>query len=415
MLFRLALIQLLGLFAARGANLVLPPSPTSEERDFGVSLTAALSSGNVAQLAALHYCEADEPWAVEWYFERLLRKPCTEIRLERVDPAKAWAYQEIEKESRPSLPMRWVVLLIQPPLLYEATYTVTNFVSAGWWDGRIVMTRRMAVFTPYQKQLVLAGSIACALGALWYLLYFLRARRRSQEVLRYAPLGLSLLLTLTALEMAAVLLAMPVLIRHPLWLPMPVLAGVLACLAASKYDDNRKAGPIPAKPGPLTGLRNAWRLRTGPFARPATRTAIVLLALCASAFLAQNLWRGLTISLNPQHVQGVVTSVTHRGSIHYSYIVAGHEYSSTGRGDTDRYYPVGSPVDVKYAASHPAFSTIDGDPFIFLEQLACAGAFFGGIFWLRRVGRPKQAPQAHSAIPGAAQASSAPKRRDEFW
>jgi hypothetical protein len=311
--------------------------------------------------------------------------------------------------------MRWVVLLIQPPLLYEATDTVTNRVSAGWWNGRIVMTRRMAVFTPFQKQLVLAASTACGLGALWYLLSFFRARRRSQEVLRYAPLGLSLLLTLTALEMAAVLLALPMLIRHPLWLPMPVLAGVLACLALSRYDENRKAGPIPAKPGPLTGLRSAWRLRTGPFARPESRAAILLLALCAFGFLAHNLWRGLTISLNPQHVQGVVTSVTHRGSIHYSYVVAEHEYSSSGRGDSDRYYPVGSPIDVKYAASHPAYSTIDGDPFIFLEQLACAGAFVGGIFWLRRIGRPKQAAQADSGIPGTAQASRTPKRKDEFW
>lgn len=56
--------------------------------------------------------------------------------------------------------------------------------------------------------------------------------------------------------------------------------------------------------------------------------------------------------------------------VHYTYRVAGRQYSGSGVGSFDRIFPVGSPVDVKYSASHPAYSTIDDDPFLFLEQLA---------------------------------------------
>jgi hypothetical protein len=355
--------------------LVLPSNATAQERTFATNLTNALETTNIAALVELHYCEFDEPWAAEWFFRQLVKHPCDQIRLERAESVQGAADLGGLEGGRANLPVGWLVVLRQPPLPLEAAGTNTTVLPAGQLNGQIVITRRMALFTPFQKQLVLAAGALATLLALWYLGSFIRLRRRDGEAIRYFPLGLAMLLVCFGAECGVVVFAMSHLVPHPLRLLALPLVGLFACVAAALYDERQKATRRQPSDGssPLAALAKAWRAwknREGPFASPRMRSTVLLAVALAAAWLGAYLWRGTSIALYSQHTQGTVVGSGRRQGVHYTYQVAGRQYSGSGVGSFERIYPVGSPVDVKYSAAHPAYSTIDNDPFLFLEQLA---------------------------------------------
>jgi hypothetical protein len=386
---RLAFILLLSASAAHGATLVLPARPTAEEQAFATALTNALEMTNIVELVALHYCESDEPWAAEWYFRQLVKHPCDEIKLERAEPAESSAYTEKLEGARASLPLRWFVLIRQPPLPFEAASTNLIVLPAGLLDGRIVITRRMGVFTPYQKQLLLASAATAVLMAGWHLLKFVRSRRRGAEAVRYSPLGLAVFLVLFALECVAVVFAMFLFVPHPLRMLILPILGLLSFFVAAFYDERRRV-PAATSEQPqdnspasaLTKTWKAWKNKEGPFSSGRARFAIRLVITVFACYLGWSVWRGVSITLHEQHAQGTVIHSGRRQGVRFRYEVNGREYSGSGVGNSDRVYPVGSPVDVKYSASHPAFSTIDDEAFLGIKQLACAAAFIGGFFFL---------------------------------
>lgn len=386
-LFRQVLLILLcGLVRADAITVVLPDRPTATELAFADTLTNALATTNVAMLALLAHCEADEAWEAEWFFQHLVQHSCDEIRIERADSAGAAQYAKMLTGSRADLPVRWLVVLRQPPLLYEAADTNISVLPAALFDGKIVITQRMAVFSPFQKQLLVGVAALSVLLAVWYAARFILSCWRDVRPIRYAPAGLSILLLCFAGECRAVVFAMPWFMPHPLRLLILPIVGFLVCFAAVFYDERAKAGATatggPPPNTPAAALVNTWKLwrtQQGPFASPRVRFAVLSVVTLVAVWLGAYIWSGTSLSLHPAHVQGTVTrDRVARGGIRYTYTVDGHQYFGGGVGSFNRIYPVGSPVDVKYSSTNPAFSTIDDDPFLFLKQLAFGLVVMGG-------------------------------------
>ena len=378
-----ASIVLLWICSAWAGTLVLPDNPTPEERAFGVALTNALESTNIAALIGLHYCERDEAWAAEWYFRQLVKHPCDEVRLERVDSANGQADLSHLNGGHSSLPVGWLVLLRQPPLPFEATLTNTAILPASLFNGSIVITRRMTAFSPFQKQLILAAGVFAQVLAIWYAVRFARMRWGHRETLRYAPLGLSVLLLCFGMWCFVVVFEMSRFVTQPLRLLILPMAGVAALLAAVLFDERRKPTSAGSRrrPTPLDALAYAWRAwknREGPFASARVRGVVLIGLLALGCWLGGYLWRGTSIQLHETHTQGTVVQSGRRQGIRYNYQVNGREYFGSGVGNSERVYPQGSPVDVKYSAAHPSYSTIDDDPFLFLKQIICGLAIMLG-------------------------------------
>jgi hypothetical protein len=367
------------------ATLILPNNPTPEERTFGAALANALATTNVTALIALHYCERDEPWAADWFFRQLLKHPCDEVRLERVDSVKAQADLSELHGARSMLPLRWLVVLRQPPLPFEATSTNTTVLPASLRDGSIVITRRTAAFTPLQKQLLLAASALAMVLSVWYALKFALLCWGNRQALRYSPLGLAVLLLCFGIQCARVVFAMSDFAPQPLRILFLPVFGLVAFFTASIFDDRRKR-PAPSnsanqKLSPLGALAQVWRAwknGEGPFASTLVTSTVLLAIIALACWLGAYLWRGTSIQLHEKHIQGRVVQSAPKQGIHYVYSVDGRQYSGSGVGSFDRYYPVGSPLDVKYSVSHPAYSTIDDDPFLFLKQITCGLAIMLG-------------------------------------
>jgi len=385
----IVLILLLGSLQVDGATVVLPGRPTAAELAFAATLTNALATTNIAALISLSHCEADEPWAVQWFYASLLKHPFDEIRIERAEAKNTAQYANQLSDDRADLPLDWLVVLRQPPLPFEATGTNLTVLPASLFDGNIVITRRMAVFSPSQKRLLVEGAALAGLLAVWYVAKFFRLRRREGQLRRYAPAGLSILLLFFAGECLAIVYAMSWFAPHPLCLLILPGVGLLACFGAMLYDERTKAvaagarGLRPNSPGAaLVNAWKAWRNQQGPFASPQVRGAVLVAVTLIAIWLGASLWRGTSITLYAQHVQGTVTRCYRRGGVDYTYSVDGRQFSGSAVGSFDRIYPVGSPLDVKYSSAHPAYSTIDDDPFLTLKQLAFGAVLMGGFILL---------------------------------
>lgn len=345
-------------------TVVLPDRPTATELAFASTLTNALATTNVAVLGLLAHCESDEPWAAEYFFRNLVKHPCDEIRIERADSPGATQYTNLLTGARANLPVQWLVVLRQPPFPFEIGGTNTTVLPAALFDGKIVITRRMSVFSPDQKQLLTGVAALAILLAGWHAVRFIRLYRCGTQPLRFAPAGLSILLLLFAGVCLAVVFAMSWLMAQPsrvLILPIVMVIGVLVCLSAAYYDA-------------LVNAWKSWRNRQGRFASPWVRFAILLGVALVAVLLGQNAGEAASISLHPQHVRGTVTRgrAGRSGNIQYTYTVDGHQYYGGGMGNFGRIYPVGSPVGVKYSSTHPACSTIEDSPLnpLLLQQLA---------------------------------------------
>lgn len=382
--YSLLLFFLWAIDSANAVPVILPQPPTAEERTFAADLQNALETTNISALASLSYCEGDEPWAVSFYFHQFLRHPCDMVRLVRSGSAEMSNYSNEPIEPHSALPVQWFVVLRQPPLQYEATGTNLTVLPASLHNGKIVITRRMVAFSPQQKRLiVLAGGLAM-LAAIWYASKCLRLR--STGKCRYAPAALAVLLVCFAAECWIVTHAMASILPYPARLFVLPGVGLLAFFVALVYDSWSESGQTASSrlkaAGPLIVFFEgwkAWKERTGPFVSPGVRSAVYVAVTMLVVWFGIYVSRGLSIVLSPRHVQGVVIKAERRGGIYYEYSVNGRRYTGSGVGNFDRYYPVGSPVDVKYSGLHPANSTIDDDPFLLVEQLACGIAIFTGI------------------------------------
>ena len=393
----IVLFVLLGNLPVRGVPVILPGQPTAAETAFANTLSNALTTTNVAALIELSHCEGDEPWAVQWFYAGLMKHPCDQIRIERADDTNVVQYARQLSGGRSDLPVRWLILLRQPPLPYEAAGTNLTVLPAAWFDGNIVITRRMATFSPSQKRLLLSVATVAILLAAWYAARFMWACGRDERPIRYSPAGLAILLLCFAGECFVVVNAMPWFAPHPLRLLVLPVTGMLACFVAVFYDEWAKAsatagrGLSPNSPGAaLVNTWKLWRAQQGPFASPQVRAIILVVVALAAMWLGTYIWRGTSIMLHAQHVQGTVTRCEPHGDVHYTYAADGRQYTGAGAGSSDRIYPVGSPVDVTYSSAHPAYSTIDDDPFLFLKQLTFGVVLMAGFILLascRRTGR----------------------------
>lgn len=375
--YSLLLFFLLAVCPANAVPVILPDAPTVEERAFATDLQNALETTNISALVSMSYCEDDESWAVSFYFRKFVEHPCDLIRLVRSSSVEASNYLNQMSGQRSVLPLRWLVVLRQPPLLYEATSTNLTVLPASLHNGKIVITQRMAMFSAGQKRLlnILAG--VAVLYALFRAATFFRLRASTPPP-RYATAGLAVLLLCVGIECWLVTHEMEFIAPHPLRLFVLPAIGLATVFITIIYDSWSESGETMTTrlkaAGPLIIIFEgwkAWRERTGPFASPVARRIVCVGAVLVAVWFAGYVWRGASIVLSPRHIEGVVTKGSPRSGVHYSYSVNGQRYTGTGIGDSGRTYPVGSPVDVKYSGIHPANSTIDNDPFIFIEQLTC--------------------------------------------
>jgi hypothetical protein len=369
---------------ANAVTAILPAHATADESAFVASLQDALETTNIPALVSLCYCEEDEPWAQSFYFRQVVQHPCDLIQLVRNDSPEAAGYNEQLTGSHSVLPVQWWVVLRQPPLLYEATGTNLTVLPASLFNGRIVITQRMAAFSPGQKQFIMAGAGLAALLALWYAAKFVRLRFTVSQ-LRYSPAGLAFFLVCFAAECLIFTQAMSSVAPHPLRLLILPLVGLSVLGITVIYDEWSKAGQTMSArlkaAGPLVvffGIWKAWRERTGLFASPTARAAVLAGAAVIAGCFGIYVWKGVSIVLSPQHVQGIVTRCEPKGGVQYAYTVNGKKYAGSGVGSFDRSYPVGSPLDVKYSGYQPAYSTIENDPFLFIEQLTCGFVIMAG-------------------------------------
>jgi len=382
--YSLLLFFLLGVCTANAVPVILPDASTSEERTFAADLQNALETTNVSALVSMSYCEDDEPWAVSFYFRRFVEHSCDLIRIVRINSAEAPDYLKQLSGKHSDLPVQWLVVVRQPPHLYEATGTNLTVLPASLYDGRIVISQRMAVFSPAQKRLFNIFAGVGVAYAFFRAVTFLRLRASNPRP-QYATAGLVVLLLCVAAECWLVTHKMEFIAPHPLRLLVLPAIGMAAVLITIIYDSWSESGETMTvrlkAAGPLIiffeGWK-AWRERSGPFAAPAARRIVLIALALLAVWSAAYIWRGASIVLSPQHIEGIVTEGSPRSGVHYSYAVNGQQYAGVGIRDSDRTYPVGSPVEVKYSGIHPASSTIDNDPFIFIEQLTCGIAIMIG-------------------------------------
>jgi hypothetical protein len=102
-------------------------------------------------------------------------------------------------------------------------------------------------FGPVQRALILVAAGVAVAVACGYLLSAFHPRWRRGEF-RYAPVGLAILLLLAAGELLVVVYAMPFLVRHLAWMPVPPVVGFALLFLADFYDERRRKASMPKMP-----------------------------------------------------------------------------------------------------------------------------------------------------------------------
>lgn len=137
-----SLLGTLKAVAREDMAVVLPPSPTTEERAFADTLLAAFRQNDPALFIKISHWKSSQgkpPFFAEFYGE-LLKRGCKKLTIERVDPKLATERIENNDRIRESLPVSWVVVVD-----HSATASIHTDLNAGLDEGIIKLTTSYVV------------------------------------------------------------------------------------------------------------------------------------------------------------------------------------------------------------------------------------------------------------------------------
>ncbi|MFT3870503.1 MAG: hypothetical protein QM715_18800 [Nibricoccus sp.] len=121
---------------------VLPPSPTSEERIFADTILTAFKRKDPALLTEISHWKSSEgkPTFFAEFYGELLKRGCKKLTIERVDPKLATERIENNERIRESLPVSWVLVVY-----HSTTASISTDMNAGLDEGIIKLTTSSVV------------------------------------------------------------------------------------------------------------------------------------------------------------------------------------------------------------------------------------------------------------------------------